>query len=251
MNVRSRSPVSYSRRQPLDRALGGERLELRHRVRRDRARRGRRRRAGPRPSRARSPRRRPRRSGGRSAAGTRCRTASRASPARRSGRRSRAGTDRRIPSLHRLEPASRLHRTTGERAFRRLLHRRLDGPPGPPRVRGRPRRPARAAAAGHPPGRLRRASSRTPARSTSPTSACARTAQVMDAIAFGPRAEADRADPARARHAPPRPRRARRAGGPLPGRHALRGRRPGAAAVDPRHDRRLRAARLRQVRAAR
>ena len=77
----------------------------------------------------------------------------------------------------------------------------------------------------------------------------ARTAQVMDAIAFGPRAEADRADPARPRHAPPRPGRAGRAGGALPGRHALRRRRPGAAAVDPRGDRRLLAARLRQVRA--
>ena len=36
-----------------------------------------------------------------------------------------------------------------------LLHRRLDGPPGPSRVRGRPRRPAHAAAAGHASGRVR------------------------------------------------------------------------------------------------
>ena len=77
----------------------------------------------------------------------------------------------------------------------------------------------------------------------------ARTAQVMDAITFGPRAAADRMTRrVRAMHRRVRGELAEPAG-QLPGRHALRGRRPGAAAVDPRRDRRLLAARLRQVRA--
>ena len=57
------------------------------------------------------------------------------------------------------------------------------------------------------------------------------------------------ADRARARDAPPRERRAGRAGRPVPGRHALPRRRPRAAAVDPRRARRVGDARLRQVRA--
>ena len=59
-----------------------------------------------------------------------------------------------------------------------------------------------------------------------------RTAEVMDAVAWGPKAEADRktrrvrAMHARARGVLPHD------AGPLPGRHAVGGRRPRAAAVD-------------------
>ena len=130
----------------------------------------------------------------------------------------------------------------------RLLHRRLDGPAGPPRVRGAPRGPAHAAHAGDASRRVR--GLLRPHRRARRALRAARAHRPHDGRDHVRRARRGRPpDPARARHAPPRARRAGRAGRALPGRHALRGRRPGAAAVDPRGDRRLEPARLRQVRA--
>ena len=204
MNVRSRSPGSYSRRIHSIEPSAASVLRARARRRARRARRGRRRRAAPRPSRARSRRRRRRGSGGPSASGRRCRTASPASRCTQVW----SQIPRRNWQTHSLPfvggGGHRSPRYYGavSRNGRGLLHGRLDAAPRGRRARGGALRAAGAADAGRASGRLRRASSPTPARSTSPTSGSSGRRAVMNTIAFGTQADADRATRARARHAP-------------------------------------------------
>ena len=104
-----------------------------------------------------------------------------------------------------------------------LLHGRLDGAPRAPRAASwRCRRRSHAPHAGHAPGGLRRLlrPHGRPRRALRAAEPAPRRSWTL--IAFGPRAHAERATRARARDAPPGPRRPRRAGGPLRGRDAVR-----------------------------